>query len=603
MKKLLCGVLSTAMLLCGAAVVNADVSFSDLDTAKWAESYILEMAEMGFVTGYNDGTFKPNKEVTHLEGLVLFSRAMGSNSEAMEKVLEYAVDEYGSTVDKYNLSFGKQEVCFMLYRGALTVDELDSYIGKSVANTPMKRYEAAMIITKAMSGEKKAQSELLLDLTYDDAKEIPAKATKYVYYVTENGIMNGVSGNAFAPNSSVTRGQIAVMLSRAVDAMGISFIDTTLEKVITANASVVTSDGTFTYTANTVMCAEGKKTDASSMPKNADATLVVVNDELVFVDTYSSTSVESINAVFYDYYTSNGIITLRVKADGESGSRYYECVEGVKVLRDGDVSSIGKFNMGERVSLTVENDIVTVISSNSATTKITDAEIEDISIDDDLIITISHEDPEYDGAELYVASDVTVVKNGSKDDISNIFRGDKVTLTLEYGQVTKISATSKKTTVEGTIREIHISSSPYMVISVNGNETKYDVPSKVSIKVDGEEGTIYDFRLSDTVKITIESQAITSITAVSSPSSAQSITAGTVTAVNLSYPFIKVSYDDNGVTREETIMCKNSAATTVIGADGKSASLKNIKVGNVVTVRGKIDNGAFIASLIIIEAE
>ena len=132
MKKIICGLLSAAMMFAGAIAVNAEDIFSDLGSVSWAAPYIEEMADMGFISGYEDGTFRPNNDVTHLEGLLLFSRAMGSNSEAMEKILEYAVNEYGDTVDKYNLSFGKEEVCFMLYRGALTVDELDDYIAADV---------------------------------------------------------------------------------------------------------------------------------------------------------------------------------------------------------------------------------------------------------------------------------------------------------------------------------------------------------------------------------------------------------------------------------------------------------------------------------------
>ena len=529
---------------------------------------------------------------------------MGSNSEAMERAVEYAVAQYGDTVAKYGLSFGTKEICFMLYRGALTVDELDSYIAKDIANTPMARHKAAVVITKAMAAEKKAKAELILDLTYNDAKNIPAASSKYVYYVTKSGIMTGMEGNLFAPNLNLTRAQISVMLSRAVDKMGISFVDTTLTEVRTTNGTIVTADEVYSYTSDTVMYSDGQITDASSMPKNADATLVFVNDEIVFVDAYTTAENGTKNAVFYDYSIANDITSLKVKFDDSSSSEYIECSQKAKFTRDGQSASISAFEIGDRVSVTIENGVVTEMSANQDTTTIADATIEKVNISAEIEITISHDDAEYDGATYLLGNDAVFYKNGVKTDFSNLLRGDEADLTIEYGKIVKVKATSKQKTVEGTIKEIHISAEPYMIVDVNGNEEKYDIASAVKIKINGEDGSLYDFRLLDTVKITIESQAITSISATSLQSTSKNITAGTVIGVNASYGSIRVSYNDNGVTKEETVICKQNGSTTntkIMTANGKEGSMRDIKEGTVISIRGNVENGSFIASLIIIE--
>ena len=38
------------------------------------------MAEQGYINGYEDGTYRPDNEVTRLETILLFARAMGSNA-------------------------------------------------------------------------------------------------------------------------------------------------------------------------------------------------------------------------------------------------------------------------------------------------------------------------------------------------------------------------------------------------------------------------------------------------------------------------------------------------------------------------------------------
>ena len=42
-----------------------------------------------------------------------------------------------------------------MYKGALKKTDLDTYLKDDEKDTPMKRYEAAIIITKAMGGEEK----------------------------------------------------------------------------------------------------------------------------------------------------------------------------------------------------------------------------------------------------------------------------------------------------------------------------------------------------------------------------------------------------------------------------------------------------------------
>jgi len=601
MKKLICTGLSVAMMMSGVVFARERNSFSDLESVEWAAPYIEDMAEQGFISGYEDGTFRPNNDVTHLEGLVLFARAMGSNSEAIAKITEYAVEQYGDLVDEYNLSFGKNEICYMLYRGALTEKELDDYISEEIRNEPMKRYEAAIVITKALVGEKEAKSEMFVDTSYSDAQDIPAKATQYVYYVTENNIMNGMEDNKFSPNTNVKRSQIAVMLSRAVDAMGISFSDTVIERVNTSDGLIETEDGAYEYNSDTMMNKEGVRVDASDMPENVAGIITMVRDEVVYVDALASEPDKEISGIYNDHFLSNGVLNIQLKPSGSSKTEYYEGAEGIRVTRNGESSSLADFKKGDYITLKLSNGKVVMVSAEQQTVYVTDAIISDIRIDDDLIVTIEHEDEEYDGAQLNISNDVIVTKNGAVKSLADIYRGDKVTLTMEYGQVTKIVATSTKKTVNGIIREIHISQAPYMVIDVNGEEIKYDIPASISIKVNGENGTIYDFKLGDTVKITIESQAITSISVTSVQSGTKSITAGTVTANNTSYGFIKVSYDLDGVTREETVMCKDNT-TTVLDAAGKSSTLKGIKEGDIVTIRGTVTNGAFVASVILIEA-
>ena len=200
---------------------------------------------------------------------------------------------------------------------------------------------------------------------------------------------------------------------------------------------------------------------------------------------------------------------------------------------------------------------------------------------------------------LEISSNVEVLKDGAGVDMNSVYRGDKVSLTLEYGVVSKIIAQSDKKTVDGTIRAVSISASPTITVLVNNEEVVYDVSNDIAISINGEAGTLYDFRVGDKVTLTTESNAVTKIASVTNQSTEGNIS-GTVLAVNNAYKFIKVqATDSTGNTYEENVYCKDTK-TTFITAAGTTKQFKDVVEGNVISVYGAYTNGAFEASSVII---
>lgn len=52
-------------------------NFSDVPMDHWAKQYIEVAAEVGIASGYGDGTFKPDKNVTHAEALTILMNLHG----------------------------------------------------------------------------------------------------------------------------------------------------------------------------------------------------------------------------------------------------------------------------------------------------------------------------------------------------------------------------------------------------------------------------------------------------------------------------------------------------------------------------------------------
>jgi len=59
--------------------------FKDVSENSWYAPFIEKVAELGFITGYDDGTFRPEGTVNRQELVVMVIRAMGLREEAKEK--------------------------------------------------------------------------------------------------------------------------------------------------------------------------------------------------------------------------------------------------------------------------------------------------------------------------------------------------------------------------------------------------------------------------------------------------------------------------------------------------------------------------------------
>jgi len=608
MKKLLSIILSGALVASMAFTVSAKEKFTDFSKKNysWAYDQVMDMVDKGYINGYDDDTFRPDNGVTRLEVLALFSRAMGALNEANEEILTKAVEMYKETLSSYELPWGEKEISYLLYRNVLTEEDLNTYLLDELKNEEMPRYEAAIIITKAMGGKKQATSSQSVSLDFTDVKLIPSTALHYVKFVSDNGIMTGMEDGSFSPKTSVLRSQMAVMLSRVDSKTGYETIAGKLTEVDT-NARIITvfvddEEYKYSYKENVLMKVAGEETVPKSMLVGVSAIITLSDNEVVFVDTFATTPDETVRGTFKGRATSSGKTKITIKDSKTKSNRSYLCSESVVVEYNNEPSTLTNFKVDDYVTLEIVNGVVEKIIGETKQTKIANAVIEEILLEPDFAMTISHTNDNYDGQTFEIADDVKVFKNDDTAEFSSIYVGDKATITFTYGVITAIEAYSTTKTVEGSIRQIIISASPSIVVNTKSGEETYAVANDADIIVNGEEGSLYDFRVGDSVKITLESQTVTRISTTTAQSASGKVE-GTVTAVNTAYGFIKVSYkNEDDYTVEETVYCKDNT-TTVMTADGATKKIKDLAEGQVVTIHGTSSNGAFSAKIIIISAE
>lgn len=587
----------------------AAASFPDIEGPAWdwALETIERLVDEGIIRGYEDNTFRPSRAVTNEEALTLFARSIGVNNEKNSEMVEIAQNKFEPVTSGFE-TFATKEAAWVLYRNILTKEELGGYLSEENKKNPMKRYEAAILITKIMGGEEEVKEKYMFVLDYADTEDIPAFAKGYVEYVRDRGIMQGMDNNMFSPLTEVTRAQICVMISKVMDSMDLKLKSCSIETV-TKDSINVTLDGDFndTYTIdnNTVARVVGEQVDISELKPGMQGYITTAYDDQLLwaIDIPKNIQTNEVKGIYEGSVTDSKGTYIKVKdlGDSSSVSEYY--ISGnTKFTYNGQTSPIGSFKVGDMVTAEVTGDKVITLKGEPKVKTITGATIKKINIYPDLSIEISHDDREYDDKEFFINEDAKVEKNNRNASLQDLLIGDSVELMLEYNIVAGVKATSTKQNQVGTIEKIVISNTPSIVLNTSLGSKEFAISRNADIYIDGKESSIYDLRLGFNVTLNIEGATATSID-VTSVTPAQQMT-GTVKVVNTTFGFISIDIVDTatGVVRTENIFVNDDAAIIDSANPTKRMDLSDIKIDDTVTVTGSIKLGAFEATTVIVIA-
>ena len=104
--------------------------------------------------------------------------------------------------------------------------------------------------------------------------------------------------------------------------------------------------------------------------------------------------------------------------------------------------------------------------------------------DNHTTITIKNSDNEQETFDVSV-NGVEVTRNGNIAGVRDLAKNDSVVLSLTYGKVVSIKATSETENVSGTIKEIILSDTPQITLDVKGKSETYNLTASTSVKVNG----------------------------------------------------------------------------------------------------------------------
>lgn len=603
---------AAAATLCTAVMplTAGAAKFSDVTNENygWAVEAVDSMAEEKIILGYEDATFRPANTVTKLESLVLAARILGVNNSANSDLTDVFKEKYSSDTEKYDLAYGKDELAYLLGKNVISSAELADYVGGANASQGLKRYELAVLLTKAMGAEETVKKNLASVLDYSDESSIPSFAKKYVEYVTEQGLMQGMSATEFSPNTEVTRAQMAVVLYKLknnAEFENLSAIVTNVDPLIGVMKFKGKNDEPYGYTVNdsVVLRFEGEKISIDDVSIGYECVITTKKGALFAIDFITPDVEETFKGSISTIKNNSkaGTSTIKFNKFLDSGDKEtveYTTAESVLVTYEGEKSTVTSLKTGDYAEVTLKKGKITLINAKSKTETVKGIVKEIYTSDLGVYVKIT--DTDNNEVSYTAGNEITVSKSGTNDaTLSDVRSGDSVSMTLEYGYITKIVATSKTSNTTGFIEEINISSSPSVKVKLNGESKTYPLASDVAITVNGAAGTIYDLRLSTTAKITLESDTIVKID--TSPVETITQITGTVDLVNVSYGLVQITYFDNVSSQNITQSVFVGKSTKIINnSTGKEAALKTITSGMSLTAIGSVKSGVFEATTLIV---
>lgn len=177
-----------------------EISFTDI-AGHWAEANIKRAVELGFIKGYGDDTFRPNREVSRAEFAVMIYGALGyqENSEALLRFKDR--DQFAS--------WSRTAISALASEGIINgYDDGTFRPGRSINRSEMAVMMAAILKLDVNYSDRS---------TFSDASDMPFWAEPSIAAVAKENLLQGRGNNKFKPNGLMTRAEAVQVIISMID--------------------------------------------------------------------------------------------------------------------------------------------------------------------------------------------------------------------------------------------------------------------------------------------------------------------------------------------------------------------------------------------------
>jgi len=605
----------TVVLTMIFTTVASAVTFSDISD-HWAKDYIIKVASNGLVTGYSNGTFKPENNVTVLEALVMMSRLYEIDDDIKEQIMEEYEPVLEDMTNASDYSWAFESLSVALELGVVSESGLETMFKEKTISQKASKEEICVLLTKAMMLGDEAKNLKVYTLPFNDVALITTAARPFIYVMYDKEIVKGDTKSNINPKDYITRAIMATMLDRAYDYIQDNDINPEFEdyEPSTELRGIVT-DVTVGDIESYIYIEDDS--DETTIVRVTEDTKIYLNDKTVDItdieeDMLITCEIDEqriARTVKADNLTKivNGTISLVAYAapakitiiDEDNDKVTYDVPSSnMKIYLDGKETELKKLVVKDLVSLRIKDGVLYQIDSTSRIQeydgKITAIDYSNLPIKLTMLTTEGNKSMTFE-----YSNDVVVTRSDDESSFDQIRVGDVVTVTTEYDEMIEINTNAAEAELSGTIKEILIApQNKIKIANSSGTVKEYSVSNNVQINIGSKNATIYDLRLGYQVDVNTSGDQIVTIEAAEIQT-AKSFS-GKVVFVNVDDKLIMMqNIKDNGET--ELIYLRITNSTKIFDTSGNTKYLKDVEEGVNVMSTAVSQSGEYVAVSIMIQ--
>lgn len=429
--------------------------FTDVE-GHWAKEYIEDTYERKLITGYPDGTFKPQGNITKLETIVLIAKLMGyTDSEG-----QYYINQYKQQLKDNNIpEWGQGTMAYALFNEILPEEDLKSFVSSS-SQTYAKRYEVAVYIGKVLQYGAGEEIDKINVIPYKDEMSIPDMAKPYIELLLNKEILDKASNEGrFLPNNEITRAEVA--------------------KLVSLSAKILDD----------------------------------VSDDDIIVEPETPPPVISVRRTI-NGYIDNIILGAKNIISIESGGngQIYEIDPEASVSVNGEIANVRQLEIGQPITAIIEDDIVIDIKAISSKNALQGYFHYYLPGQSPNIFIIDSKDIIH---EFLFTGNSSIRLSGKLVDIKDINGGDMVTVFYDDNEIIRMEAEPKEKYFKGVVRAKNDNKDKYsleVLLDDNVIET-FTFTSEADLFRERKLANFEDIKIGDEVEIITEYDVVVYVNA------------------------------------------------------------------------------------------
>lgn len=198
--KQLQSILLTLLLCLALPLIAIAADLTDL-SGHWSQKEVNKLIQLEAISGYPDGTFRPDNQITRAEFATILCKSLGLAETTAHNVFADTENHWAQNV-----------ISTLVENSILYPAEYPNSCYQP--NTDITRREIAIMLVRAMGLNEMAINASGQDTGFADQMQMNSYDTGYILLAKQHGLIGGYEDNTFRPEYYATRAESSVMIIR-----------------------------------------------------------------------------------------------------------------------------------------------------------------------------------------------------------------------------------------------------------------------------------------------------------------------------------------------------------------------------------------------------